>query len=286
MGDSYARSRRIRNFQLKKIVVKIVLVCVLAVGIKWIWEKSLDASCVELKLGTESLTGKTRLQLGQNLAMAFLSGFRGVTADFMWLRAYDYWETKTWVKLKECVELATLLQPHATSFWDIGSWHMAWNASYAESVNENYLSKAYRLKMEREWVDAGRAYLERGIENNPSDWNLWFKMGWIFYQKYRDPLGAVSYFKKAAARPDAPLYVRRMVGHSYTKAGKIREAYEWWKKLWAEDHHLQPGELWYKIAAWGREAENELKIPMSQRIFPQETVFPSDTEPSRVTNRK
>ena len=271
---------------MKRLVAKIVGICLLGIAIKWTWEKSLDQSIHELKLGGAGLSVELRGKLGQNMALALLGGFRGVVADFMWLRAYDHWEVKTWYKLKECVELATLLQPKAVSFWDIGAWHMAWNASYAESVNEAYPSKAYRLKMQREWFDAGRKYLQQGIDNNPEDWNLWFKMGWILYQKYEDPLGAVPFLKKSASFPEAPLYVRRMVGHAYEKADQSQEAYEWWKKLWLENHAEHPDELWYKIAAWGKEAEQKLDIPPSQRVFPRETVFPSIPKSSKVKKLK
>jgi len=122
--------------------------------------------------------------------------------------------------------------------------------------------------MQRDWIRAGKKFLEEGIKNNPDNYDLYFKLGWLIYQKLDDPLGSVPYFIKASSYPDAPLYVGRMVGHMYEKGGRTREAYDWWKQLWAQDHQKTPDQLWCKIAQWGHEAEEKLKIPPAERIFP------------------
>ena len=240
-----------------------------AAGLKWPWEEALLQARRDhhLAAGLE-MSVELRKRLSQNLAVALLSGFRGIVADFVWLGAHSAWEKQIWYKLKEGVELSVVLQPHSVSFWDIGAWHFAWNASYGESVNPKYPSDAYRIKVQRDWILAGRDFLEQGIRANPETWDLKFKLGWLIYQKLNDPLAAVPWLKKAAEYPEAPLYVARMVGHMYVKAGHHREAYEWWKGIWFSDHAKHPEQLWNKIAQWGREAEEQLRIPPSQRVFP------------------
>ncbi len=260
---------------MKKRLIQIAVILVLALGVKWTWEESLHRASAHLKLGGTGISLELRTRLGQNLAVALLSGFRGIVADFVWLDAHVAWEDQLWYKLKEGIELAVLLQPHSLSFWDIGAWHMAWNASYGESVNPKYPSNAYRLKVQRDWILAGKAFLEEGIRNNPDSYDLDFKLGWLIYQKLNDPLGAIPKFQKAITYPEAPLYVTRMVGHMYEKAGRTREAYDWWRHLWAEDHAKNPQQLWYKIAQWGREAEEKLGIPPSQRVFPPKPKSPT-----------
>ncbi|MCC7518386.1 MAG: hypothetical protein IT578_04285 [Verrucomicrobiae bacterium] len=254
---------------MRKRVLVIVALLALAVAAKGPWEDALRRSRGAHRLGAgEAISVKLRARLGQNLAVALLSGFRGIVADFVWLGAHSAWEDQKWYKMREGIELAVVLQPHSISFWDIGAWHFAWNASYGESVNPKYPSDAYRLKVQRDWILAGKTFLEQGILNNPDNWDLKFKLGWIYYQKLKDPLGSVPWFKKASAYPEAPLYVGRMVGHMYVKGERTREALEWWKKLWAEDHARHPEQLWHKIAQWGHEAEEKLAIPTSQRVFP------------------
>lgn len=254
---------------MRKRALLAVALLLLAFAAKGPWEHHLRAQRHARRLGAgESLSVELRARLGQNLAVALLSGFRGIVADFVWLGAHTAWEDQKWYKMREGIELAVLLQPHSISFWDIGAWHFAWNASYGESVNPKYPSDAYRLKVQRDWILAGKAFLERGILNNPESWDLKFKLGWIYYQKLNDPLGAVPWFQQAEADPEAPLYVGRMVGHMFVKGGRHDKAYAWWKRLWFEDHAKHPEQLWYKIAQWGREAEEKLRIPASQRVFP------------------
>lgn len=255
-----------------------------AIPLKWMLENSIGTSYKELKLGGANLSVELRTKLGQNLAVALLSGFRGFVADMVWLKAHGAWEKGIWAKMKDDIELAVVLQPHSILFWDVGSWHMAWNASYGESTNPNYPNRIYRLKAQRDWIFAGKKFLEEGIRNNPDHYDLYFRLAWMYYQKLEDPAGAVPLLKKASTFPGVPSYVPRMVGHMYEKAAAkaakegnsdeerqfIEQAYEWWKTLWNEDHSKNPYQLWERIAKWGSRAEEKLHIPHTQRIFPSE----------------
>lgn len=253
---------------MKRTASIIAAIIAIAVPCKWLQEDCIHRQRVDLKLEGITLTTELREKLGQNLAVALLSGFRGIVADFIWINGHDAWEKEIWHKLREAIELAVVLQPHSLSFWDIGAWHMAWNVSYAESVNPRYPNDAYRVKAQRDWIQAGKRFLEEGIRNNPDNYDLYFKLGWLIDQKLKDPLAAIPYIKKAATYPEAPTFVSRMVGHLYVKGGRTRDAYDWWLYLWRQDHAANPQQMWDKIAQWGREAEEKLKIPPSQRIFP------------------
>ncbi len=254
---------------MKKTRLRIALILVLGAIIKFSWETSLERDYQEHKAGNVGLSVELRSKLGQNLAVALLSGFRGIVADFVWIGAHTAWEDQVWYKMKEGIELAVILQPHSISFWDIGSWHFAWNASYGESVNPKYKSDAYRKKMQQMWILEGKKFLEDGIKNNPDVYDLYFKMGWLLYQKLDDPIGAVPYLERASKYPEAPLYVGRMVGRMFEKANRPEDAYKWWKKLWTEGNRAEhPEQLWYKIALWGAQSEKDLKIPESERVFP------------------
>lgn len=252
----------------KRLALKILAVLICAGALKQPFEESLQASSRRLNLRGKALSLELRSKLGQNLAVALLSGFRGVVADFVWIRAHHFWEDQVWFKMKEGIELAVVLQPHSIPFWDLGSWHMAWNASHAEGNNPTYSSDAYRLRMKEAWIQAGNDFLKEGIRNNPDSYDLHFKMGWLLYQRLNNPLAAAAEFEKAAAYENAPLYIGRMIGHMFERAKQPRMAYECWKKLWMQDHQKTPDQLWHKIEEWGAEAEDELKIPHEERVFP------------------
>ncbi len=235
-------------------------------------ESNIEDLRTDLNLGGTHLSGELRAKLGQNLAVALLGGFRGVVADFVWFEVQSAYEEQVWYKLKEQVELAIVLQPHCILFWDTGFWHMAYNASFAEGKNIKYPNQAYRLKAQWDWINTGKEFLERGIQNNPTRYELYYSMGYFTYDRYKfnDPLGAIPYLKKAASYADAPPYIVRMIGKMYEKGGKTKEAYQWWKQLWAQDHEKTPRQLWDKIAEWGHQAEEKLNIPLAERVFPSQ----------------
>jgi len=253
--------------------------------LKVVWEFELERAMHNTGAAASVQAVEARSRLGQNLAIAMLSGFRGVVADFVWLRAHRVWEeawdrlerpenpeNPSWYLMEQDLRLAVTLQPHSIAFWDIGSWHMAWNISYGEGKNRNHPSQLYRDKVARDWVLRGQQFLEEGIRNNPDNYELHFRLGFLLYFKRKDPLGAIPHLKKAAGFPEAPLYVGRMIGHMHEKGGRKREAYEWWKKLWLEDHSRHPQQLWEKIEKWGRESEEKLDIPTAERVFPRRST--------------
>jgi hypothetical protein len=258
----------------------------LLIAIIAIFKLPIERKFEHVQAGTRKLDVELRSKLTQNLAVALLSGFRATVADFIWLKAHDAWMDEVWYKLKEGIQLAVVLQPHAISFWDTGSWHMAYNASHSESENPKYPTDAYRRKAQLAWIDDGKTFLEEGILNNPDSYLLHFRLGWLISDRFKldDPLGAVPHMLKASSYPDAPLYVYRMVGRLYERAAsraKTKEeelyytekAYEVWKKIWITG---QTDNLVPRIAKWGREAEVKLAIK------PEKRIFPSDEKPSRL----
>ena len=68
---------------MKKRLIQIAVVLILALGVKWMWEGSLQRASARLKLGGTGISLELRSRLGQNLAVALLSGFRGIVADFV-----------------------------------------------------------------------------------------------------------------------------------------------------------------------------------------------------------
>jgi hypothetical protein len=260
---------------MTKLWIKLALLLALLAPMKYFIEGRLEKARVESKLAGTPLSIELRQKLSQNLAIALLSGFRGTVADFIWLEAHVYWEEKLWFKLKEGIELSVILQPHCISFWDMGTLYMAYDASFSESENMSYSTEAYRIKRQRSWIEAGRKFLEEGIKNNPDEFNLYFKMGWLIEDKFKDPIGSIPFLEKAESFPEAPLFVTRMIGHMYEKGGDKKGAYEHWKKLWLQDHNKNPEQLWYKIEQWGRDAEEKLNIPFEQRVFPSKEKSPT-----------
>jgi len=236
----------------------------------------------EFQYGGVSVTRELRDQIGQGLAIALLAGFRGVAADFIWIRGHGFWEKRQWLKQAEAIENAVKLQPRSTLFWDSGAWHMGWNIAYAERVGTNGSTVAQGLARERYWHQRARAFLERGVQNIPNRFDLYFKLGFLYDQKLARGCGgdadcakaqhakAAELYAIASEYPNAPTSVARGAGHSLEKAGNIQAAYDYWcNKIWRGDRRIRSG---YDRSITEREIrrlEDRLDIPPTSRLFPK-----------------
>jgi hypothetical protein len=253
-------------------------ILLLAIGLALLpLENSVRAERIQLKYGGARVSIKLREAIGQNLAIALLAGMRGVVADFLWINSHGYWEKKEWLRQYRNIEVVATLQPQALMFWDLGQWHMAWNIGYGVLSDPKNRTKAEGIKREREWHEKAREFIERGIENIPNRYDLYFTMGWLYYEKLSKDCDqppcreafckAVEYFRKAASFPDAPQFVMRFYPRALEKCGQTEAAYEEWKRLWFLDH-AKVQQSWSIIEREIRRLETELQIPNDLRLFP------------------
>jgi hypothetical protein len=250
----------------------VVLVLVLPALLLMPLERRINAERRVLKYGGAHVSREVRGSIGQGTAIALLAGFRGVVADFLWIQSHSYWEKKEWLRQYRNIELVTLLQPQSVMFWDLGQWHMAWNIAYGARSDPANRTEAEGIKREREWQQRAREFLSRGIDNLPNRYDLYFALGWLYWQKLNKwqpdaDERAAEYFGVAAAFPDAPTYVGRLHAHALEKAGKRQQAYEYWKMLSA--NRSQANQNWSVVEREVKRLENELNIPEDQRVFPK-----------------
>lgn len=224
---------------------------------------------VQLKYGGMHVDRAMRDVIGQGMAIGLLAGFRGVVADFIWIQSHSRWEKKEWMQQYNDMQVATMLQPQSVLFWDVGAWCMAWNIGYAERVDTNNYTLAQGIKRELVWHERARQFLLRGLENIPNRYELYFKLGWLYDQKFKDPCLAAEEYGKAARFPDAPVYIARLEARKLAECGKLVEAYECWKRIWFQDHNTV-SHLWNVVERELRQIENELNVPNSQRVFPKQ----------------
>ena len=270
---------------MRNRLLAILLLIVPALGLRP-WQDRILAERQQLKYGGAPVTRELRDQIGQGLAIALLAGFRGIAADFIWLRGHDYFEHQQWFKQTECIENAVKLQPQSIFFWDVGAWHMAFNISWAERTATNNATAAAGILRERLWHDRGRAFLERGLQNIPNRFELYYKIGWLYYQKLAHDCGgetdcqqaryrqAAEYFLTATTFPDAPDYLGRNAARCLERAGDLPAAYQLWCKLWQENDPHRNAFSRPIIQREIRRLENLLDIPPNVRIFPAKPMAP------------
>jgi hypothetical protein len=210
-----------------------------------------------------SLDIDLRERIGQAGFLAALSGFRSPLAAILWIEAHAAWENTEWGRMAGLFDTVTTLQPRSLTYWDMASWHMAWNASIAAMQNEKQPSEALRIKAQREYFNLGRDFLERGIKNNPDRYQLYLQLAVLLRDKFEDHCAAAEAFAKAASFPDAPTYAARFACYELAKCpGREREAYEKLRALWLQGEKQRLPSLINFL----RELENRLDIPTAARI--------------------
>jgi hypothetical protein len=252
-----------------------LIALLMLVGPAWLLmpvEDRIHATQAQLRYGGPPPTMDLRVMAGQTMAMAVLAGFRGIVADFLWIRAHGYWEQREWLRQYQSMQLVTTLQPQAVTFWDLAAWHMGWNIAYAARTDPTNRTEAEGIKREREWHERARQFLEIGIANNPNRYELYFSLGVLYKDKFASPANPEPYcqaaelFLKAWEFEHTPTFVSRQAAFMLERCGKHREAYEFWKTLWADRD--RPQQLPTVIERQIRELEQRLQIPNDQRVFP------------------
>lgn len=275
---------------MRRTALLIMLVLVVAAAVKTPFEARLAADR-PVPARAVGINIKMREQVGQGLSLALLGGFRALVADLLWIAAHGAWEEKRWFTMRQNFEAVTMLQPQATFFWDMASWHLAWNASHAAFTDPAEPRLAIRLRNQRLWIQAGRELLERGIANNPDRFELYEKLGWMLKQKSQDTCAAADAALAAVQRCQSWQrdYLQRLAGYwleecAREKApGRLREAYHYWRDLWRREYAQRPRAQWDTIdknlSRRIHKLEDDLDVPAAERLFPK--TAPSASVPPK-----
>ncbi len=181
------------------------------------FEAALTRDLRNARLLPEELEIGTRERIGQTSSAVALGGLRTLVATFMNLRAFGFFEEQRWDDVADTYDLIVDLAPHTQYYWDAGFSHAAYNAA-SFYVNDSELSPHRRKKAWRDTILRGRAFLERGIRNNPDDWKLLANLGVFLtdpnkFPAFRDPdtsfAEAAEAYRIASENPEVPAYVKR-----------------------------------------------------------------------------
>ena len=203
-----------------------------------------------------------REQIGQLGFLAALSGFRSLVADVAFIEAHVAWERTEWGRVLLLFRQATTLQPRSLLFWDMAAWHMAWNASVAALRDPSLPNDALRRQAQRQYVELGKDFLERGIRNNPERPQLYESLARLYKERLQDHAAAARYYAKAATLPGAPEYDERFAAYELSYVpGQEREAYQALRRLYDRGEHERLPTLLKRL----KFLEGELGIRRGQR---------------------
>lgn len=239
-----------------KLFIALALILALFVPAKL----KLESSCDRATPG--ALTIDLREQIGQSAFVAALGGFRSVISDLLFIDAYSAWERTDWTHLLLRLRQATELQPHALMFWEMAGWHMAWNAGTA-ALEDDSKSPAMRRRLQHDYLEIGKDFLQRGIAHNPEKPQLYEALARLYRDKFHDHALAAENFEKASRLSGHAAYDERFAAYelSYCE-GREREAYERLRTLYDRGERERLPRLLGQLRAM----EERLQIPANERI--------------------
>jgi hypothetical protein len=152
----------------------------------------------------------------QALAPALL-GFREVAASLLWVKTDDYFHRGEYEPILRLVRLITVIDPHQIDVYTTGAWHMSYNF------------------MDKRLIKTGLEFLEGGVKNNPSIYDLYFESGYTNMDKTRDFPKAIYWYREASNRgttdgkPMPPMFTWFQLAHAHERAGDIDGAIQQWQ---------------------------------------------------------
>ncbi|MFZ9940776.1 MAG: hypothetical protein ACO3F7_01350 [Luteolibacter sp.] len=244
-----------------KILILVVLLLAFGAA-RMPYERELGKSLRDAGLFPPSLQIGTREKIGQTSSAVALGGLRTLVATFLNLRAFTYFTERRWDDVEDTFSTIVDLAPHTRYYWETGSWHLAYNAA-SYYINDSKLPPLRRREAWRMSILKGRAFLERGIRNNPDDWSLLASLGFLLsdsnkFPAFRDKnasfAAAAEAYRKADATGKALGYVKRSAFYALARVeGREAEALKEARRLYAQgkiNHTPTMKALLFVLQAW------------------------------------
>lgn len=207
----------------------------------------------------------------QGLTLGVLGGFRGIAADFVWLRAYVVWEQEDAPKTETLLNLTTAIDPRPVYFWLNGARMLAYDLPVwriREAGGFDAVPAALQQRIVAQQVGLALKFLERGRAQHPQDPAFWIEQASIELNRLHDRAAAAESYRRAWSLPGAPYYAARLHAQLLWQLGRRAEAYAWLAHLHpalpAHDESAAAGLVLARI----RTLERELKIPADRAYRP------------------
>ena len=166
------------------------------------------------------------LPKGEYLKVAVL-GYRQLVADLLWLKAVQ-----------------GLSGRKQTREGYLGAYHAA---DVLTDLDPAFVH-AYQYTGTVLGVIAGMphesiALLTKGVQRNPSVWQLSFYLGYDYYYELQDPVSAAKHFRSASLLPGAPTWLAGLAARMAVEANDSSAALEFLQRIYmqAEDGEVKEG---------------------------------------------
>ena len=166
------------------------------------------------------------LPKGEYLKVAVL-GYRQAAADLIWIKAVQHLgerkpSAQSYLWAYHAADVLTDLDPKfAMAYQSVGTILGVWAERPKESI----------------------AILTKGMQHNPTVWELPFYVGYVYFYVLNQPGDAAKYFQIASELPGAPEYLPRLAARMTVEGGDHDAALEFLQRLYAQttDERLREG---------------------------------------------
>jgi len=147
-------------------------------------------------------------------------GYSGLMADIYWTRAVQYFGAQHiggaghYELLASLLDITTDLDPNLTVAYDTGSIFLSQRPP--EGAGQ---------------PDKAVALVEKGIRANPSNWRLYFTLGFIHYTDRHDPKAAELAFQKGSEVPGALPWMKALAARMAEHADDPATAASMWQTI-------------------------------------------------------
>jgi hypothetical protein len=155
-------------------------------------------------------------------------GYEGLMADVYWTRVVQYFGGKHYVKsheytmLEPLLNITTTLDPKLLVAYQFGSTFLAQNPP--EGAGD---------------PKAAVRFAERGIQNNPEAWRLYYQLGFIYWQELHDSRAASEAFLKGSQVPGALPWMKVMAAALAQNGGERQTARYLWTNILRDSEDKQ-----------------------------------------------
>ncbi|MBI4467313.1 MAG: tetratricopeptide repeat protein [Acidobacteria bacterium] len=145
-------------------------------------------------------------------------GYDGLLACIYWTRAVQHFGrerlgTQGYTLLYPLLDITTTLDPEFIWAYRFGSIFLTEEPPRGPGQPEKAI-----------------ALLQKGLQQHPDDWRLWYDLGFVYYRSLKDYSRAAEAFYSGADKPGAGPWMRVMAAQIAAEGGSRR----WARFLWTE----------------------------------------------------
>ena len=209
--------------------------------------------------------------VGQGLVLGLVGGFRSVMADFLFLRAYVYWEHRDLAKMQAAYELALSVDPRSLPLWLNSARVIAYDTPVwrIRKLQETQTLTTKQLEqIHAEQAHYALQLIDRAAKFHHNDYRIALEKAQIYMHKLGDDESAAYYYKQAGEMDGAPYYAGRVYAELLRRNGQPEAAHEYLVSVYPSLPDDEPAASKAIVLERIRQLEKELNIPLSLRMRP------------------